>query len=195
MAKAKYFNLTFGLKVLAEDSNSFNLNEKGFHLITLLRSNVSKLPKKAEIEEIECESVINNIEKLYCEMVRFNSSIENKEERKKALNSIVYLEKCICNSLGLTLREDENGNVYGTETITINQYNFFESCFSIQHASKKVRNTTNNIIDVVSLNTFKKAVLFGLCEACANDGTLYTISGKLGKVIDRIENKKEKSKK
>lgn len=188
MAKATYSNLLFGIKILASDKNSFNVNEKGYNLVTLLRSDVSRLPKKAELEKIKCEGVVSNIEKLYCEMVRFHSTTnESKAIRKNSLEKIVKLEEIICNSLGLTLRENSNGEVSITPTITINQYNFFEACFSIRHASKKVRTVDNNVIDVVSLTQFKKAVLFGLSEACANSGDLYAINGKNAKTIERIE--------
>ena len=197
--KATYSNLMFGIKVLASDNNSFNVNEKGYNLVTLLRSDVSRLPKKAELEKIKCDGVVSNIEKLYCEMVRFHSTTnESKAIRKNSLENIVKLEEIICNSLGLTLREDVNGEVYLTQTITINQYNFFEACFSIRHASKKVRTVDNNVIDVVSLSQFKKSVLFGLSEACANSGDLYAINGRNAKVIERIEKptiKSEKAKK
>lgn len=197
--KATYSNLMFGIKVLASDNNSFNVNEKGYNLVTLLRSDVSRLPKKAELEKIKCDGVVSNIEKLYCEMVRFHSTTnESKAIRKNSLTKIVNLEKIICDSLGLTLRESENGEVYLTQTITINQYNFFEACFSIRHASKKVRTENNNVLEVVSLSQFKKAVLFGLSEACANNGDLYIINGKNAKIIERIEKhvvKSEKSKK
>ena len=199
MAKATYSNLLFGIKVLASDNNSFNVNEKGYSLVTLLRSDISRLPKKSELEKIKCDGVVTNIEKLYCEMVRFYSTVnETKAIRKDSLEKIVKLEEIICNSLGLTLRETENGEVYLTSTITINQYNFFESCFSIRHANKKVRIENNNVLDVVSLSQFKKAVLFGLSEACANSGDLYAINGRNAKTIARIEKpvvRSEKSKK
>ena len=199
MAKATFSNLVFGIKVLASDNNSFNVNEKGYNLVTLLRSDISRLPKKAELEKIKCDGVVSNIEKLYCEMVRFHSTTnETKAIRKNSLENIVKLEEIICNSLGLTLRESENGEVSITQTITINQYNFFETCFSIRHANKKVRTENNNVLDVVSLSQFKKAVLFGLSEACANDGTLYAINGRNAKTIERIEKpvvKSEKTKK
>ena len=197
MSKAKYANLVFGLKVLSEDANSFNLNEKGYKFISLIRENISSLPKKKEIEEIGCSGIITNIEKLYIELVKFNSSVSDKEERKKALQSIIYYEELICGSFGMNLREVD-GEVVKTETITVNQYNFFASCFAIQHASKKERLDSGNVIDVTSINSFKKAVLFGLSEACANDGTIYAISGKKKVTIDRLEkshNKPEKSKK
>ena len=187
MAKATYSNLLFGIKVLASDNASFNVNEKGYNLVTLLRSDISRLPKKSELESIKCDGVITNIEKLYCEMVRFHSTTnETKAIRKNSLEKIVSLEKIICDSLGLTLRETANGVIL-TETITINQYNFFEACFSIRHALKKVRTENNNVIDVVSVSQFKKAVLFGLSEACANDGSLYAINGRNAKTIERIE--------
>ena len=197
--KATYSNLMFGIKVLASDNNSFNVNEKGYNLVTLLRSDISKLPKKSELEKIKCDGVVTNIEKLYCEMVRFHSTTnETKAIRKDSLTKIKKKKKIICDSLGLTLRESENGEVYLTQTITINQYNFFEACFSIRHASKKVRTVDNNVIDVVSLSQFKKSVLFGLSEACANSGDLYAINGRNAKVIERIEKpaiKSEKAKK
>ena len=188
MAKATYSNLLFGIKVLASDNNSFNVNEKGYNFVTLLRSNVSRLPKKSELEKIKCDGVVSNIEKLYCEMVRFHSTTnETRAIRKNSLENIVKLEEIICNSLGLTLRENSNGEVYITSTITINQYNFFEACLSIHHATKKVRTENNNVLDVVSLSQFKKAVLFGLSEACANSGDLYAINGRNAKTIARIE--------
>lgn len=193
---AKYSNLLFGIRVLASDNESFNLNEKGYNLVTLLRSDISRMPKKAEIEKVKCDGVVRNIEKLYSAMVKYHSSMSaTKNERKMALENIVSLEKTICDSLGLTLRETENGEVFLTETITINQYEFFEACFSIRHASKRERTINNNVIDVVTLTTFKKAVLFGLSEACANDGTLYVINGKNAKVLSRIDNEKTKSQK
>lgn len=188
---AKYVNLHSGIRVLATDNNSFNVNNKGYNLVRLLRADVSRMPKKADLEDIKCDGVVRNIENLYSAMVKYHSTVsETKAIRKSSLEKIVFYEKAICDSLGMTLRETEDGEVFLTETITINQYNFFEACFSIRHASKKERTVNNNVIDVVTLTTFKKAVLFGLSEACANDGDLYAINGKNAKVLARIDNVK-----
>lgn len=169
---AKYSNLTCGIKVLANDENSFNLSLEGMHFIQWISGNVSRLPKKSEIQESGFSGLFKNLDDLYTTMVAYHSGTMTKKERKSSLKTIVRLEYDVCKKLGMTKREI-NGEVEDTATITINQYEFFEACFSIKHASKKVRSTTNNIIDVVSLTQFKKAVVFGLCEGCKNDGTLY----------------------
>ena len=170
---AKYSNLTNGVKVLATDNDSFNLSLEGMHFVQWISSNVSKLPKKSEIQESGFSGLFKNLEDLYNHMVMYHSGTMTKKERKNSLENIIRLEYDICKRLGMIQREDENGNISNTTTITINQYEFFESCFAIKHASKKVRSTTDNIIDTISLTQFKKAVVFGLCEACKNDGTLY----------------------
>ena len=192
---SKYANLVCGLTVLASDKDSFNVNDKGYALIQLVRKDVSRLPKKADVESIECSGVMTNIDVLYTNLVKYHASVNpTKAEKKRALENIIKVEETICNSLGLNLREMEDGTVYKTETITINQYEFFESCFAIKHANKKERSTTNNIIDVVSQTQFKKAVVFGLAEACCGDGELYKIDGKKAVVLARIEKNSAKAK-
>lgn len=212
MAKATYSNLLCGVRVLAKDDKSFaTVNKKGYDLISLMRekieNNENKLPKNKDFESIKCSGVLTNIEKLWNSLRVYYSTLDtSKKEKKSALQNIVALEQIICHSLGMDARE-EGMMVSFTETITINQYDFFNSCFS--YTTKKGKKTDTCTISTIvgvgseekvelsctTLTQFKKNVLFGLTKALMNDATMYDITKVHNKTVSNLEKKHKKEEK
>lgn len=188
MAKAKYSNLVLGVKVLADDANSFNVNEKGYNFVKMVQELDGKAVTKKDFESVKCGNLNETIEKLYKAMVEYHAYSGTKAERKAQLEKMIELEYSVLSILGMVLRENGDGvTVSETETITINQYELFEDVFCIKATSKRERANTGNNLTVVSLSQFKKSLCYALLQASMNNGEMYKVTGKLAENLDKIE--------